>query len=238
VLIQAEDTVITSTKKNQSRLAVIRLWQLISPALPIGSFSYSQGLEFAIENGCLKTDEDVFNWLSMQMRYGLAKLDVPVMVRLMQSWQNADKETVDYWNDHILAYRESAELHDEDCQVGYALTRLLTDLDMKEAAHWQEKKVSYVTQYALACTHWDIAIDDAASGFLWAWCENMVAAVIKLLPMGQTAGQKMLLKLGEEIEEACEQALLIKDDEIGTQLPAVAMASAFHETQYSRLFRS
>ncbi|MDH5425231.1 MAG: urease accessory protein UreF [Gammaproteobacteria bacterium] len=236
--ILAEDTVIISTKKNQSRLSVVRLWQLISPALPIGSFSYSQGLEFAIDSGWLKTEEDVAKWLSTQMGYGLAKLDVPVMIRLMQAWQQADHEKVEYWNDHILAYRESAELLDEDCQVGYALTRLLTDLDIPYAAEWQDRKVSYVTQYALACTHWHIDFENAAAGFLWAWCENMVAAAIKLLPMGQTAGQKMLLKMGDVIEQSCEHSLSIKDDEIGAILPAIAMASAFHETQYSRLFRS
>jgi len=230
--------VITSIKKPQSKLSVIRLWQLISPALPIGSFSYSQGLEFAIESGWLKTEDDVYDWLSIQMNYGLAKLDVPVMMRLMPAWQASDIKQVEYWNDHCLAYRESAELYDEDCQVGYALTRLLTDLEIEQAAPWQNRKVSYVTQYALACTHWNITVEDAAAGFLWAWCENMVAAAIKLLPMGQTAGQRMLLKMGDVIESACERSLLIKDDEIGAVLPGVAMASAFHETQYSRLFRS
>lgn len=236
--ILAEAIVITNTKQNQSRVSIVRLWQLISPALPIGSFSYSQGLEFAIESGWLKTEDDVAEWLSMQMNFGLAKLDVPMMIRLMQAWQQDDIEKVEHWNEHILAYRESAELYDEDCQVGYALTRLLTDLDIKKAAPWQDRKVSYVTQYSLACTHWHIDIENAAAGFLWAWCENMVAAAIKLLPMGQTAGQKMLLKMGDVIETACEHSLSIKDDEIGAILPAFAMASAFHETQYSRLFRS
>jgi len=121
----------------------------------------------------------VANWLSMQMSEGLAKLDVPIMVRLMRAWQSGDNKKVVYWNEHILAYRESAELYDEDCQVGYALTRLLTDLGIKKAAPWQEKKVSYVTQYALACTNWEIDIEEASAGLLGAWWENMVAAAIK-----------------------------------------------------------
>lgn len=221
-----------------NKLPLMRLWQLISPTLPIGTFSYSQGLEFAIDSGWLKTEQQVENWLRLQMQSGLAKLDVPVMQRLMRAWQRHDDASVEYWNEEILAFRESAELLDEDCQVGYALARLLTDLDIKAAAIWQQKKASYITLYALACSHWQISEEDAASGLLWAWCENLVAAAIKLLPMGQTAGQKMLIQLADAVPLAGERALQVKDEEIGAVMPGLAMASAFHETQYSRLFRS
>jgi len=217
---------------------MIRLWQLISPALPIGSFSYSQALENAIDSGLLKTEDDVQCWLKTQMEFGLAKLDLPALYRLMREWKNNNSDAVTAWNDQLLAFRETAELYDEDCQVGYALTRLLTDLDIDGAAQWQKQKVSYVTMYALVCERWGITADDAVAGFLWAWCENMVAAAVKLLPMGQTAGQKMLMHLGNEIETACELAKQVEDNEIGSVLPGLAMASAYHETQYSRLFRS
>lgn len=221
-----------------NNLSMVRLWQLISPALPIGSFSYSQSLEYAIDSGLLKTENDVEQWFRTQMQYGLAKLDLAVLYRLMEAWQENDQQAVNQWNNTLLAFRESAELYDEDCQVGYALTRLLTDLDIDGVAQWQKKKVSYVTMYALVCDRWQIKADDAVAGFVWAWCENMVAAAVKLLPMGQTAGQKMLLTLGDYIAPVCESASAVKDQEIGAVLPGLAMASAFHETQYSRLFRS
>lgn len=217
---------------------MVRLWQLISPALPIGSFSYSQSLEFAIDGGWLKTESDVENWLKQQMHFGLARLDLPVIYRLMQSWEKNDQPAIKHWNQTLLAFRESAELYQEDCQVGYALCRLLTDLDIAHAAQWQKKKVSYVTMYALVCQQWQITPVDAVAGFVWAWSENLVAAAVKLLPMGQTAGQKMLLSLGNEIETACNNAEQLEDDALGSVLPGLAMASAFHETQYSRLFRS
>jgi len=218
--------------------SMIRLWQLISPALPIGSFSYSQGLENAIDSGQLKTEADVESWLKMQMEFGLAKLDLPALYRLMSAWKKQDVGAVINWNERLLAFRETAELYDEDCQVGYALTRLLTDLDIDGAAQWQKQKVSYVTMYALVCERWNINKEDAVAGFLWAWCENMVAAAVKLLPMGQTSGQKMLISLGDAITTSCEHAKQIKDNELGSVLPGLAMASAYHETQYSRLFRS
>jgi len=219
-------------------LAMVRLWQLISPALPIGSFSYSQSLEHAIDSALLKTEDDVESWLKIQMQYGLAKLDLPVLYRLMKAWKKNDQQAVNKWNDTLLAFRESAELYDEDCQVGYALTRLLTDLEIDNAASWQKQKVSYVTMYALVCDRWKIEADDAVAGFVWAWCENMVAAAVKLLPMGQTSGQKMLLALGDFIEPVCGMARITDDEKLGAVLPGLAMASAFHETQYSRLFRS
>lgn len=217
---------------------MIRLWQLISPALPIGSFSYSQSLEYAIDAGLLKTEAEIESWLKTQMRFGLAKLDLAMIYRLMRAWKTQDIDAVHKWNDTVLAYRESAELYDEDCQVGSALTRLLTDLDIDGAADWQKNKVSYVTMYALVCDRWQISDDDAVAGFIWAWCENMVAAALKLLPMGQTSGQKMLLQLGDFIEPVCQLAKATEDKELGAVLPGLAMASAFHETQYSRLFRS
>jgi len=221
-----------------STTSMVRLWQLISPALPIGSFSYSQSLEYAIESGWLKTEADVQQWLTQQLHYSVARLDLAVITRQMSAWQENNLTTVKSWNQQLLAFRETAELYDEDCQVGYALCRLLTDLEIDGAAHWQKKKVSYVTMYALVCDRWQIKVEDALAGFVWAWCENLVAAAVKLLPMGQTAGQKMLLALGDEIEKACVQAQQLDDEELGSTLPGLAMASALHETQYSRLFRS
>lgn len=219
-------------------LSMVRLWQLISPALPIGSFSYSQSLEYAIDSGNLKTRQDVESWLITQMQFGLAPLDLALVYRLITAWHQDDIDSVHHWNDIALAFRETAELYNEDCQVGYALSRLLTDLQIKEAEQWMQIKVSYLTMYALVCDRWKINTDDAVAGFLWAWSENMVAAAVKLLPMGQTDGQKLLMRLGDEIEPVCDLARTTDDENLGTTLPGLAMASAFHETQYSRLFRS
>lgn len=221
-----------------STTSMIRLWQLISPALPIGAFSYSQSLEYAIDSGWLKTESDVQQWLTQQLHYSVARLDLPVMERVMLAWHDNNLEAVNSWNSQILAFRETAELYHEDCQVGYALCRLLTDLEIDSASLWLKQKVSYVTMYALICDRWKINIEEAMAGFVWAWCENLVAAAVKLLPMGQTSGQKMLLVLGDEIEKACEQAKQFDDEDLGSTLPGLAMASALHETQYSRLFRS
>lgn len=214
----------------------IRLWQLISPTLPIGSFAYSQGLEFAVEEGWVSNEAQTLEWVGGQIRNTLSSLEIPVMQRLYNAWQEKNTEDVLYWNRWLLASRGSKELHDEDIQLGKALQRVLHGLEIKipiENSEW-----SYAAMFAFASAEWAIPFTDAARGFLWSWSENQVAAAIKLVPLGQTSGQKLLSKILEDIPAAVKAAEKISDDEIGVLAPCLSIASALHETQYSRLFRS
>lgn len=216
-----------------------RLWQLISPALPVGAYSYSQGLEYAIESGWVSNEKEVANWISGLMEHVQAALDIPLMYRIYRAWQNDEAKLVIKWSQFLLASRESAELLAEDQQVGKSLAILLTDLGIARAEELiTAEYTTYATALSLAAKQWSIPFADLAQGYLWAWAENQVAAAIKLVPLGQTAGQRILFSLSNTITRSLNRGLAMKDDEIGLLAPALAIASAGHETQYSRLFRS
>lgn len=220
-------------------LASMRLWQLISPALPVGAYAYSGGLESAIQYDWVANEEDVYNWVSGVLLNNFAHLDIPVLARLYDCWGCNDMVGVACWNDFLQASRESGELLAEDRHLGQALARLLTSLDVQKAGPWKTRQdVSYACQFALAAVHWKIPLCSAAFGYCFSWCENQIASAIKLVPLGQTAGQRMLSRLMEVIHQAVATGLSLDDEEIGMNAPALAIASALHETQYSRLFRS
>ncbi|MGD8566604.1 MAG: urease accessory protein UreF [Gammaproteobacteria bacterium] len=217
----------------------LRLWQLISPALPIGAFAYSQGLEYAVEQDWVNDEATARQWITGLINHSLSSLDVPVLARLYKAWQANDLDAVSYWNRYLQASREASELLTEDRQIGAALKQLLTDLDFHQVRYWPATEPSgFAAMFALAATHWGVKLSDACQGFLWAWSENQVAAAIKLVPLGQTAGQRILSAVIDEIPPAVLQGLKIEDDDIGITAHGLGIASALHETQYSRLFRS
>lgn len=218
--------------------SVLHLWQLISPALPVGAYSYSGGLEYAIDAGWVETCDGVHEWIALQLREVQAHWDIPVLSRLHGAFTDGDAARARRWNALLRAGRESAELEAEDLHLGESLIRLLSDLDVAAAADLEETRPTFAMGFALACAHWDIGLREAAEGYLWAWCENQVAAAVKLVPLGQTDGQRLLLGLMDDIREAVDTGLLLEDEDIGASAPGVALASALHETQYTRLFRS
>ena len=233
-------TLMSSAPPNEpTALARLRLWQLISPASPVGAYAYSAGLESAIEHGWVATEDSLREWMGGLMTHGLARLDVPILLRFMGAWQRGDTAALQYWSRYLQAVRETAELAEEDRHLGGALARLLHGLDVPGAAVWRERSdVNYPSMFALAAVHWQIGADEAAHGFLWAWCENQVTAAMKLMPLGQTVGQRLLNDIASDIGPAVSAASQLSDQDVGQQLLGMALASALHETQYSRLFRS
>lgn len=220
-------------------LALLRLLQLVSPSLPIGMYSYSQGLERAVHDGWIGNAEQTRDWLSGLLHHALVKVDAPLLARLYDAWQLGDSAAVAHWSQFLLACRETAELRTEDRQTGQALARLLVNLDMPEAGIWQKRsEATLATLFALAATRWQIDKVDAISGYLWGWLENQVLGAIKLVPLGQVAGQRLLQDLAGELPGLVGQALHISDDEMGGSCFGLALASSRHEMQYSRLFRS
>lgn len=219
--------------------AHLRLWQLISPTLPVGAYAYSAGLEYAVERGWVRDEASAREWIGGQLGHSLSSLDVPVFARLYRAWQDDDEHALAQWNRFLLAARESGELRSEDLQLGTALAQLLPEIGIEEARAWRAPiQAAYATLFALAAARWRIPLATAAQGYLWAWCENQVAAAVKLVPLGQTAGQRLLSALAAALPDAVARGLSLADDDIGALAPAVALASARHETQYSRLFRS
>jgi urease accessory protein len=217
----------------------LRLWQLISPALPIGAFAYSQGLEYAVEQDWVNDETTARQWITGLINHSLSSLDIPVLARLYQAWQINNLDVVSYWNRYLQASREANELLAEDRQIGAALKQLLTDLDIQQVQNWPATEpAGFATMFTLAATQWGVELADACRGFLWAWSENQVAAAIKLVPLGQTAGQRILSTVIDEIPPAVERGLKIGDEDIGMTAHGLGIASALHETQYTRLFRS
>ena len=212
-------------------LGRLRLLQLASPALPIGAFTYSQGLEWAVEAGWVKEPETLSDWRRGLMDDSLA--------RLYQAVEDRDPQRLRHWGERLYASRETRELRLEERNRARALTTLLIDLGMEQAAHRRaELALCQAAPYALASAHWGIALEDCVLGYAWGWLENQVAAAVKLIPLGQTDGQRAQLQLAEALPGLVDKALALADSDIGAGAPALAIASARHETQYTRLFRS
>jgi len=216
--------------------ATLRLWQLISPTLPVGAYSYSQALEYVIECGTVRDERSTLVWLRELLHHGLATLDLPVLLRVHRAWAHEDTTAVVRLSRELEARRDTAELRFEDMAMGGALAQLLAKLG--EPLPTGAPRLPFACAFAVACANWQIPEEDACAGFAWAWCESQIAAAVKLVPLGHTAGQRLLLALGAEIAAAVAAAAAIEDDDIGTTLPGLAIASALHETQYTRLFRS
>lgn len=222
--------------------ALFRLMQLSSASLPVGGYSFSQGLEYAIDCGWLRKQADVHEWLEMQLLHAVAQVDLPVLRRLMAAAEKGDWLELIRLNDLVLACRETKELRLTDTAMGEALVRLLNSLEIPQPfAHGRgtiPDQVSFVSLFAIAATHWEINYPSAALGFAWSWLENQVAAATKLVPLGQTQAQVLLGELQPVLSEALNIATQVEEEQIGAGLPALAIASALHEQQYSRLFRS
>jgi urease accessory protein len=211
-----------------------RLWQLISPALPVGAFQYSQGLEGAIER-CLVSDEPTArDWIGGVLAHVVAEVDLPVLRRVYEAWSRGDEAAVLSWDATARACRETSELRAEDAQMGFAMGELATALDERMPS----ASLGYVAAFAVRAVNVGLTLDTALHGYAWAWCENQALIAVRALPLGHLEGQRMLRALADRIDPAVEVSGRIEDDAIGRTLPGFAMAGMFHETQYSRVFRS
>ena len=223
---------------NIDAVAMLQLLQLTSPSLPVGGFAWSQGLEYAIEQAWLKDEADLCDWLESVLAQNFTFQEWPLLQRLSGAAMNQDWDELIRWNRHSLAMRETAELREEDRQMGAALIRLLNDLGVKQAQDWPEHEISYLTAFAMAASSRTIPLDAAGFGFAWSWLENQIAVAIKTFLMGQTAGQRVFQTLVARIPIYWERSLCVKEEEMGCSLPGLVMSSMLHEQQYSRLFRS
>jgi urease accessory protein len=220
-------------------IALLRLFQLVSPGLPIGMYSYSQGLERAVEDGLVTTSDQVYDWIEGLLEQGMTQIDLPILARLYDAWSIGDISKVMRWSATLMAYRETFELRAEDRQAGQALARLLIELDFEEAAFWLRRNdATLATLYALAAVRWGIPKQEVVTGYLWSWLENQVLCAVKLVPLGQVAGQRLLIKLADLLPAQVNKALTLPDEEIGGSAFGLALFSSRHEMQYSRLFRS
>ena len=234
---------------------LLRLMWLASPALPVGGFSYSEGLEAALDAGRVQGEAAVGDWLLDQLHLSLARADLPACAQAFQAWQAPpDAARLQSLNDWVLATRESAEFRLQTEQMGRSLVEWL-----RNGEHAGDPRIarcaaltpapSWPVAFALACvlasgtadTADDDAKDDAEQALLalaFGWAENMAQAAMKSVPLGQAAAQRILTRLTQAIPGAVQQALALPDEARQAFTPGLAILSARHESQYSRLFRS
>jgi urease accessory protein len=219
-------------------LPLLRLLQLASPGLPVGMYSYSQGLEKAVDDGLVVDAATAGDWIGAVLNRSLPNADLPVLARIYEAGERNDRAGVEYWSGLLISCRESAELRAEDRQTGLALQRLLAALGLAGEAIPAARSITWAALFALAALRLGVGKREALLGYAWSWLENQVLCAVKLVPLGQVAGQQLLLNLAGEIPSAVDCALRVEDDQIGGGVFGLSLASSRHEMQYSRLFRS
>ena len=249
------NTVTTTTRAPRTTMATAEpatraaggllhtLW-LASPALPVGGFSYSEGLEAAVDAGQVSDEASAASWLIDQLHLGLARCDLAVVARAIPAWQAGDLPRIHQLNAWVLSTRETHEFRLQTEQMGRSMVEWARSLgELGEGVFEQLQAAGltppcYPVAMACAAAHSGASTRDSLLGFAFGWAENMVQAAIKSVPLGQSAGQRMLARLAREIPGAVDHALALEDSERQAFTPGLAILSARHETQYSRLFRS
>lgn len=229
---------------------LLSLLQLCSSALPVGAYSYSEGLETLVQAGKLSSAKDLEHWLYHELRYGSVRVESAVMVRIYRAMQRDDRSRVLYWNDWLSAMRETEELRSQSWQMGRSLVRLLLDTHPSPSSDGMLQSLltdvqvqcgnscNFATAFALGSLHWQLEETAALTGYLFSWVNNLVGAGVRLIPLGQTAGQQVLLNLHSTIDLTVQAVLGLSDDDLTACGWGLSLASMNHETQYSRLFRS
>ena len=218
--------------------SLLQLIWLASPALPVGGFSYSEGLEAAVEWAGVQSEAAAADWLVDQLHLTLARGDLAVVAACIVAWQAGDMPRVRALNDWVLATRESAEFLLQTEQMGRSFLEWLKLHHDDAAAAFDGLPVTYPVAFAFAAARSGASVRDGCLAFAFGWAENMTAAAVKAVPLGQSAGQRMLARLAREMPAAVDAALRMDDAARQAFSPMLAILSARHETQYSRLFRS
>lgn len=222
--------------------ALLQLLQLASPALPVGGFSYSEGLEAAVDAGFVADEATAGDWLLDQLHLGLGRADLPVLGAAVAAWQRGDDARIAALNEWVQRTRETAELRQQAQQMGRSLAAWLGRREPPDARVARLAALApapaWPVAFALAATLADAPLRAALLAFGFGWAENMVQAAMRGVPLGQTAGQRILARLMAALPDAVERALALPEDAWQAQLPGLAILSSRHETQYSRLFRS
>ncbi|WP_108662116.1 urease accessory protein UreF [Acuticoccus kandeliae] len=216
----------------------LHLLRLVSPSLPVGAFSYSRGLEWAVHAGWVSDAATAREWIGGTLEHTYAALDGAIFLRLAAALEEGDAAAFAEWDALLAAGRESREMQQEDRRMGEALLALLTDLDVPAARAHAPGGLTYPAAFAIAAQHWGVPAETALKGLMWSVVEGQVAAAIRLVPLGHTDGQRILIDAVPLIERSVAAAAALGDDAIGNVSIRMAMGSAWHETQYSRLFRS
>lgn len=225
--------------------SLLQLMWLASPALPIGGFSYSEGIEAAVDSTCIATFNEANDWLIDQLHLSLARADLAVVAKAIPAWRRGDLARIDELNNWVLQTREASELRLQTEQMGRSMLEWLLKqpsfkVNLQEAKSEQVflKSPTYPLVFALAASSTQASVRDCLISFAFGWAENITQAAVRAVPLGQTDGQRILANLAEHIPVVVDVAMRLQDSERQAFSPMLAILSSQHETQYSRLFRS
>jgi len=227
------------TPLNSSGLLL--LMQLSSPALPVGGFSYSEGIESAVDAGWIVDESSASEWICDQLKLSLSRGDLSVLAQAVPAWKTFDKKRLMELNDWVLSTRESSETRLQTEQMGRSLVEWIKNQELVEHDKLDfliALSPTWPLSFALVIAPLDIGVKDCLLAYAFSWAENIVQASIKTVPLGQKSGQRILATLRQKIPEAVEYALALSDNDRQSFTPGLAILCANHETQYSRLFRS
>jgi urease accessory protein len=225
--------------------SLLQLMWLASPALPIGGFSYSEGIEAGVDSACIAAFREANDWLVDQLHLTLARADLAVVAKAIAAWRRDDLDRIDELNNWVLQTRETSELRLQTEQMGHSMLDWLRKqpsfhvnfhVDKNEQDFL--KSPTYPLVFALAASSTQASVRDCLMSFAFGWAENMTQAAVRAVPLGQTDGQRILANLAEHIPAAVDAAMRLQDSERQAFSPMLAILSSQHETQYSRLFRS
>jgi urease accessory protein len=220
--------------------SLLCLLQLTSSSLPVGAYSYSEGLESLCQAGTIMNAQTLAHWLQMELKYGSIRIETAVMIRSYQATQAQNLEKLEFWNHWYSAIRETEELRQQSWQMGRSLLQLVQELTGPSPGLnlLLQTPCNFPVAFGLAAASWGIESDSATLGYLHSWLANLVSAGVKLIPLGQTAGQLLIVSLQPSIVAASHQISELPDQDLESCGWGLQLASMRHETLYSRLFRS
>ena len=228
------------------QFSILRLLQLAT--VPVGAYSYSEGLETLVDFAKINNENTLQKWLEHSLKYGAIRLEAAVMVRAYRATIVGDLEALSYWNAWATAAKETEELRLQSWQMGRSMVRLLQDIHLplqanvlpsvQELTEVCGNNCNFAIAFGMAAVKLEIEEGAAVLGYLYSWAANLVNAGVKLIPLGQTVGQQLLLNLDSQINFVAQEVLRLEDDNLSSCSWGLALASMAHENQYTRLFRS
>ncbi|MDJ0555434.1 MAG: urease accessory protein UreF [Microcoleaceae cyanobacterium MO_207.B10] len=236
--------------QNLSANQLLSLLQLASSTLPVGAYSYSEGLELLVARGKIYDIKTLKIWLENCLKFGSIRLETALMIRAYWATKSANLQGLNNWNYWLTATRETEELRLQSLQMGRTLMRLFININVEPnlqvpLVSWLQEKLktdadfcNFAIAFGIIASHWQIEPEAAILGYLYSWMTNLVNAGVKLIPLGQTVGQKLLLEMQDQIVFTSQEVIKLKDDELNSCSWGLSLASMAHETQYTRLFRS
>jgi urease accessory protein len=237
---------------NPDSLQLLRLLQLTSPALPVGAYSYSEGIEYLCSFGTIQTESDLCNWLKRELSFGFITTEAAIALRAYQAIMTSDISTLIYWNNWLSATRETEEVRLASWQMGQSLMKLwyqlpdcqssnkllISEVLPKAKDNSEGQGCNYAIAFGIVAASLAIDPSNTVAGYIYGWLSNLVSAAVRVVPFGQTTGQQILFGLSTDILQSSQSALQRLDNELEWCGWGVSLACANHETQYSRLFRS